>query len=171
MSKNKLIIKNIIEVLKVSNSKKTYLEEIRINYENIFNNNNLEEIYLDSLSAYESLEDNQEKVTPEILSLLDELMLSLNNGQYESGSYYTNKKLINNVLSENKNFHNKTVIDPAAGTGNFLISVLLNVISKIHNKNDFVNYIEKYIYMNEIQMDSINIYIQRLNYISLNFFK
>lgn len=170
MSKNKLIIKDIIENLKYSNDKKKYLEKIKNDYDYIFSNNKINEIYFNSLSSYESLEENKDKVTPEILSFLDELMLSLDNGQYESGSYYTNKILINNILSENKSLDEKTVIDPAAGTGNFLINVILNIIPKLKTKNDFVNYIEKYIYMNEIQIDSINIYIKRLNYISINFF-
>ncbi len=119
-----------------------------------------------------SFEDKKQKnhIDPEIFSLLEELELNIENNRYETGSYYTNRNLIKKIIKE-KDLWNKKVIDPAAGTGNFLIQLLIFFKNKFNNKFEFINYIEKNIYYNEIKKTSIDIFILRLRFLSYSFFK
>lgn len=116
----------------------------------------------------EQLNDS-ELVTPEIYSYIDELEQQAQNNRYETGSYYTNKKLIKTIIN-NTDYKNKTIIDPAGGTGNFLIYLLLLLEKEFTTKSEFVNYINNYIYINEIKESSLNIYLIRLDLLSVKFF-
>lgn len=170
MNKNKIIIKDIINRLKQETNKIQYIKNVIAEYEDVFQNKRIKKNIFGSLNCYETFKDNQNEVTPEIFSYLEELSLSIENGQYESGSYYTNKFLIERTLKEMDNIYEKTIFDPAAGTGNFLISSILLIQKHLKTKNSFVEYICKYIYMNELHSNSIDIYLKRLNYISIDLY-
>ena len=167
---NEIYIEKLITILKEKEDKENYLQEVITNLESQFLNNKIYSIKnkeLDIISSdyvYETL-NTQNKLNPEIFSLLDELLLSVKESRYETGSYYTNKDLVNTILKE-KEIYQKTIFDPASGTGNFLINVILMVIDKLETKKDYLNYIKKYIYSNELVPFSTEIFIKRLSYIS-----
>ncbi len=114
--------------------------------------------------SFEDQEDIEHTITPEILSFIQELRLSLQEGRYDTGSYYTDSTLINRIINE-ENLWKRTVLDPACGTGNFPIKLILLFINNFTSKVDLVKYIEKYIFINELQKDSIEVFIKRLNFI------
>jgi methylase of polypeptide subunit release factors len=117
----------------------------------------------------ESIFASSTSITPEIFSLLEELKLSLEDGQYQTGSYYTNKSLINQIYKD-VSLVDKDIIDPSSGSGNFLIQAILYLKNIFENKNDMLNYIEKHIIFSDIKETSLDTYIIRLRLISINWF-
>lgn len=171
MNKKSILLKKIIEIIKLEKNPIEKLKSISKDIENKFilkdiNNNFLNEFDF----SFESLIDNKNIITPEIFSDIEELILSLENNRYETGSYYTNKVLINYIFEEVDYLFNKTIIDPAAGTGNFLIYFILKIIDKFKTKDEFLKYYSQYIYYNELKYHSIEVYIKRINYIMINKF-
>lgn len=141
-------------------------------YQNFLNNSLFIEIPILNLTtgmSFETLIENESTITPEIFSYLEELKLAINDNRHSSGSYYTNKFLVNNIINE-KDILNKKLIDPAAGSGNFIINILLTLMDKFYNKDEFINYISSYIFYNDIKEESISVFIKRLNLITLNHF-
>tara|TARA_B100002019_G_C21271417_1_gene602591 strand:+ start:2380 stop:4011 length:1632 start_codon:yes stop_codon:yes gene_type:complete len=118
--------------------------------------------------AIEDLDENI-NIDSSIFSELDELEHASSNNQYKTGSYYTNKLLIKRIVDE-VDFYKKKIIDPSAGTGNFLIYITIKYRDKLKRKSDFVSYISKYIHFNEIKRSSFGVYIKRLNLLSLKFY-
>lgn len=171
MNKKNILLKKIIEIIKVENNPIEKLNSISKDIEKNIVSKDINNKLLNEFEfGFESLIDNKNVITPEIFSDIEELSLSLENNRYETGSYYTNKTLIQYIFEELDNLSNKTVIDPAAGTGNFLIYFILKIIDKFKTKDEFLKYYSKYIYYNELKFHSIEIYIKRINYIILNKF-
>lgn len=171
MNKKNILLKKIIEIIKLENNPIEKLNSISKDIEKSIisksiNNKLLNEFEFD----FESLIDNKNIITPEIFSDIEELSLSLENNRYETGSYYTNKTLIKYIFNELDDLFNKKVIDPSAGTGNFLIYFILKIIDNFETKEDFFKYYSQYIYYNELKNQSIEVYIKRINYIVINKF-
>lgn len=119
--------------------------------------------------AQEATHTSNTSITPEVFSLLEELKLSIEEGQYSTGSYYTNKTLINHIY-EDVDLVNKDIIDPSSGSGNFLIQAILYLKHLFANKEDMISYIVKHIYFSDIKLSSLDTYIMRLRLISFNWF-
>lgn len=117
----------------------------------------------------EAIHTPNTSITPEVFSLLEELKLSVEDGQYQIGSYYTNKSLINQIY-KNVNLVNKDIIDPSSGSGNFLVQAILYLKEIFENKRQMVSYIVKHIYFSDIKETSLDTYIIRLRLISINWF-
>lgn len=167
---NQEFIKILINSLKISDDKIKFIEKFEHNLEYSFINKNNYFVFndLNFKINFETI-DEQNLITPEIFSYLDELKLSITNKRYDTGSYYTNKYLVNSIINE-YDFLNKKVIDPAAGTGNFLINLLLKLRGNFKSKNDFIQYISNFIFFNDIDKSSSLVYIKRLNLLSVDFF-
>lgn len=167
---NQEFIKILINSLKISDDKIKFIEKFEHNLEYSFINKNNYFVFndLNFKINFETI-DEQNLITPEIFSYFDELKLSITNKRYDTGSYYTNKYLVNSIINE-YDFLNKKVIDPAAGTGNFLINLLLKLKENFKNKNDFIQYISNFIFFNDIDKSSSLVYIKRLNLLSVDFF-
>lgn len=174
MSLNNIFIKIIIKYIKTLEQTEQIKFVLNVNEKLIenFYNKILKFSLLDIEYnlKYETLIDEENFITPEIFSLLEELILSLKDKRYDTGSYYTDKTLINNIFSEINELENKTILEPSCGTGNFVIFLLLKLIKNFNNKKDYINYIEKYIFVNELKEESIEVYFKRLEFISINFF-
>ncbi len=167
---NKQFIKILIDYLKKIENKTQLIEELESLIEKSFISKNLFFSFnnINFMLKFENyFEENC--ITPEIFSYFDELKLSILNKQYDTGSYYTNKFLVNNILEE-YDFLNKTILDPSAGSGNFLISLLIKLKNNFKNKNDMVDYISKFIFFNDIENSSSLIYLKRLNFLSIDLF-
>lgn len=117
----------------------------------------------------ESTIPSNTSITPEVFSLLEELKLYVEDGQYNTGSYYTNKNLINRIY-EDVDLSNKDIIDPSSGSGNFLIQAILYLKPLFVSKEDMISYVEKHIYFSDIKETSLDTYIIRLRLISINWF-
>lgn len=167
---NQEFIKILINSLKIIEDKIEFIEKNEHNIEYSFINKN-DYFVFNNLKFKIQFEkyNQQDLITPEIFSYLDELKLSIQNKRYDTGSYYTNKYLVNSVINE-YDFLNKKTIDPAAGTGNFLINLLLKLKENFKNKNDFIQYISNFIFFNDIDKSSSFVYIKRLNILSVDFF-
>ena len=148
---------------------KKIIKEKKFNFEEL--KNNLLNSFFNKKEGY-CFEDKKEinNIDPEVFSLLEELELAIKNNRYETGSYYTNINLIEKIINEN-DLWNKKVIDPAAGTGNFIIQLLILFKDRFKDKNTFVNYIEKNIYYNELKKSSIDVFILRLRLLSYSLFE
>jgi hypothetical protein len=169
MRKKEELIKKIIENIKMENNPVDKLKIISQDIEdNILQKDNNNELLKNYQFSFEYLNEDYDYITPEFFSDIEELTLSLEKNRYETGSYYTDKVLIKYIFDEIKDIDNKTIIDPAAGTGNFLIYFILKIIHKFNNKKEFLDYYSKFIYFNELKSQSIDIYIKRLNYIVLD---
>ncbi len=174
MISNNFFITELINQTKNQSNKKEIILNVTNKLEIAFNNKDTfinfdffkEKIEL----SYETIIDNNSKITPEIFSFLEELYLSADTSQYDSGSYYTNKTLVNRSIKEVPSLYMKTVIDPSSGTGNFLINILLNLKEHFKNKTEFVSYICKYVFANDLMTSSTNTFVKRLNYICLDLF-
>lgn len=118
---------------------------------------------------FETLTEVDNAITPEIFSQIEEIKLSFSDKRHSSGSYYTNKFLINNIINE-KEIFNKKIIDPSAGSGNFLINILLKLSDKFKSKYDLLNYFKNYIFYNDLKEESINVFKKRLILISVDKF-
>lgn len=119
--------------------------------------------------AQEATHTSSTSITPEVFSLLEELKLSIEEGQYSTGSYYRNKTLINHIY-EDVDLVNKDIIDPSSGSGNFLIQAILYLKHLFANKEDMISYIVKHVYFSDIKLSSLDTYIMRLRLISFNWF-
>jgi len=157
--------KEYIEDLIVKLKKDSSPLDLLINIEN-----QLQDEFFNNKHDFETVDDNQFKLTPEIFSSLQELKLALTENRYDTGSYYTDSILINRILDEGQLWQ-KTVLDPACGTGNFPIKLILKYINKFNSKDEVVNYISSFLFLNELQSQSIDIFIVRINYIIFNHFQ
>lgn len=171
MNNKNILLKKIIEIIKVENNPIEKLNSISKDIEKNIVSKDINNKLLNEFEfGFESLIDNKNVITPEIFSDIEELSLSLENNRYETGSYYTNKTLIKYIFNELDDLFNKKVIDPSAGTGNFLIYFILKIIDNFETKEDFFKYYSQYIYYNELKNQSIEVYIKRINYIVINKF-
>ena len=173
MINNKTFIKHVLDSTKDLDNKKEIIKTTTNTLEDCFESGatiiklfDLKDISL----SYETGKESVDTVTPEVLSLLEELYLSADTSQYDSGSYYTNKSLVNRTLSEIPDIKNKKIIDPASGTGNFLINVIISLKNNFLSKKDFVEYLSNYVFANDLMESSTNTYIKRLNFLSINWF-
>lgn len=173
MINNKTFIKHVLDSTKDLDNKKEIIKTTTNTLEDCFESGatiiklfGLKDISL----SYETGKESVDTVTPEVLSLLEELYLSADTSQYDSGSYYTNKSLVNRTLSEIPDIKNKKIIDPASGTGNFLINVIISLKNNFLSKKDFVEYLSNYVFANDLMESSTNTYIKRLNFLSINWF-
>jgi len=168
MSMNKIFIEEIVSLLK---KKERTLESLIKEIKDIFYELDTTSKFLEDFSfSFESKYTDNDNVTPEIFSDLHELSLSIADGQYETGSYYTNKTLVNKIIDE-VDLYEKTILDPAGGAGNFPVNIILSLIDNFDTKEDFVEYISTYIHMNELLLSSIKIYLLRLDFICFSKFK
>lgn len=121
MNKNKEFINLIILKTKNEDNKKDLIIETINDLTHVFENKLQKDnsSFFDFKFSYETEDESNDSITPEIFSLLEELYLSADTAQYETGSYYTNKRLINRTLEHIPYIINKTVIDPSSGSGNF----------------------------------------------------
>lgn len=173
MINNKTFIKHVLDSTKDLDNKKEIIKTTTNTLEDCFESGatiiklfDLKDISL----SYETEKESVNTVTPEVLSLLEELYLSADTSQYDSGSYYTNKSLVNRTLNEIPEIKNKKIIDPASGTGNFLINTIISLKENFLSKKDFVKYISDYVFANDLMESSTNTYIKRLNFLSINWF-
>lgn len=106
-----------------------------------------------------------------ILSDIDELMTHNHGYRMQTGSFYTNASLIDFILSE-VDIVNKKLIDPAGGTGNFIISIIERLFFTLQwrTKDEMMAYIIENIDFNEIKDHSFNVCIDRINILSSKYF-
>lgn len=160
LSKNKTLTINQIDQIEI------VIYDQFLNKKNIFN---IDFLGLSFNIAFEKLNEENNAITPEIFSYFEELKLAIKDNRHSSGSYYTNKFLVNTVLNE-KDIYNKKIIDPSAGSGNFIINLILKIIDKFKTKDDLISYISEYVFYNDIKEESINVFLKRLNLVTVDYF-
>ena len=112
------------------------------------------------------LKESELYSSPYVLSVIDELSTQIESKQMSTGSFYTNKNLVNQILNE---FHiaHKKILDPAGGTGNFVLESLYRLQRLWQTPSEMICYIKEYIYMNELKHSSIKVCIDRIRLFSL----
>lgn len=121
---------------------------------------------LDSFLTHRHLSDERHDGgnTPALLSDIDELMSQDAGSRMKTGSFYTNKRLVRFILSQ-VDIVNKKVIDPAGGTGNFIIDIIQSLWESLQwkSKDEMMSYVLRYIDFNEIKDHSFRVCIDRIN--------
>jgi adenine-specific DNA-methyltransferase len=97
----------------------------------------------------------------DILSDLEEYRLDLLKNRYSTGSYYSPKEKVLEILEEVEINKDKTYMDTSCGTGNFIIE-LLKKFSNILNKSEFLFFLENNIFAFDINQVALNILKTRI---------
>lgn len=164
---NKTFIRKIIKEAKQTNNPVDLINRVISDVFIAFKNKEL--TFGEYSIIPESTIPSNTSITPEVFSLLEELRLSVEDGQYNTGSYYTNKNLINRIY-EDVDLSNKDIIDPSSGSGNFLIQAILYLKPLFVSKEDMISYVEKHIYFSDIKEASLDTYLTRLRLVSIDWF-
>lgn len=123
-------------------------------------NNDIIKYFLNKIDLY-ILNKKVKNITLNILSDIEEIRLDILKNRYETGSYYTPEKKVNEIIDEIEIIKEKTYMDTSCGSGNFLIEIL----NRFSNNNDyetFINFLENKIYGFDINEEAINIFKTRI---------